>query len=179
MSVVTVRDPGPMARLRDVQADAGAPTEVFRLLTDSDGPQTLAQIAKLWAVPRGAFTRWFMETHADLFDAAAKVRADELVNGALADADAATPDDVSARKLNVDTKLRVAEKWDRARYGSKDFGPAGGMTVIVDRSCGGSVAITSSAGSVVVTGGVSAEREVFGSAAPAIPAEKSLEKLEI
>lgn len=179
MSAVAVRDPGPMARLRDIQADGAAPAEVFRLLTEADGPLTLAQIAKSWAVPRGAFTRWFMEKHSDLFDAAAKVRADELVNGALADAEAATPDDVSAKKLNVDTKLRVAEKWDRSRYGSKDIGPAGGMTVIVDRSCGGSVAITSSAGSVLVTGGVSAEREIFSPEASAIPAAKSLEKLEI
>lgn len=186
MSAVAVRDPGPMARLRDVQADEGAPGVIFQRLTEGD---TLATLAKAWALPKGAFTRWFMEKHGDLFDAAARVRADELVNEALAVADeqaevvkkdGTTFDpDVGRDKLRVDTRLKLAEKMDRVRYGSKDVGPAGGMTVIVDRSCGGSVAITSGAGSVLVTGGVSAEREIFSPEASAIPAEKSLEKLEI
>lgn len=158
-----------MARFADVRADAGAPQEVFRRLTEGE---TLREIAQAWAVPRGAFTRWYMETHSDLFDAAAKVRADELVNEALADAEAATAEDVAPRKLNVDTKLRVAEKWDRARYGAKDSGPVGGITVIVDRSCGGTVEISA--------GGATARIPLGGSTeASAIPAAVVLEKMEI
>lgn len=177
--VLTARDPGPMARLADVQADGGAAQEVFHRLTEG---LTLREIAKSWGVPRGAFTRWFMERHADLFDAAAKVRADELAQEALAISDeqeevvkkdGTTFDpDVPRDKLRVDTRLRLAEKWDRARYGSKDSGPVGGITVIVDRSCGGTVEISA--------GGATARIPLAGSTeASAIPAEKSLEKLEI
>ena len=100
-------------------ADVDAPGEVFRLLTDPDGPMTLKELAKLWAVPRGRFVEWFTTEHAGLYDAALKVRADELAHGALEIADGCEKDFAPVAKLQVDTRLRLASRWDRARYGEQ------------------------------------------------------------
>lgn len=149
MSAVAELDPGPMARLQEQQADPATPGIVFQRLCDGE---TLRDIAKAWKVPVGLFTQWFTEKHLTLFDAALKVRADQLANEALERADAADPETVGVAKLQADTRLKLAAQWDRARYGAKDSGPAGGgVTVIVDRSCGGTVEVTA--------GGVSARIE--------------------
>lgn len=129
VSVPVVPDLGPMARLEDVKRDEGAAAEVFRLLTEPDEPRTLKEIAKAWRVPRGRFVEWFTTQHKDLYDAALKVRTEELANEALsiADEQAAVEKkdgseydpDVPRDKLRVDTRLKLAEKWDRARYGAQ------------------------------------------------------------
>lgn len=141
-------DPGPLARLEDVKRDEGAPAEVFRLLTDPDGPGTLREIAKQWRVPRGKFVQWFTEEHGALYDAALKVRADELAHAALEIADeqeaiekkdGSTFDpDVPRDRLRVDTRLKLAEKWDRARYGAQVKVEHGG-TVAVDAGLLGTI----------------------------------------
>jgi hypothetical protein len=123
-------DPGPMARFEELKADEGAPGEVFRLLTDGDKPLTLNQIAKKWRVPKGRFVEWYTVEHADLYDSALKVLADELAHGALERADGATEGDVAPRKLQVDTRLKLIEKWDRARYGAQVKVDHGGAVAV-------------------------------------------------
>lgn len=108
-----------MARLVDVMSDEGSPSEVFRLLTDEGSPRTLAQIAKAWAVPRGRFVEWFTTKHADRYDAALKVLAEQLAQEALEKADAAEAEDLGPRKLQVETRLKIAARWDRDRYGDR------------------------------------------------------------
>lgn len=118
-----------MARLVDVMSDEGAPSEVFRLLTDEGAPRTLAQIAKAWAVPRGRFVEWFTTKHADRYDAALKVLADQLAHEALEIADeqkeAVRPDgskydsEVPRDKFRAETRLKIAARWDRDRYGDR------------------------------------------------------------
>lgn len=175
MSVTTLTigtDPGPLARLEEVKKDEIAPTVIFQRLCEGE---LLRDIARAWALPKGAFTHWFMEKHADKYDAAMKVRADDLAHEALKVADeqqeatkkdGTTYDpDVARDKLRVETRLKLAAQWDRARYGAKDQGPAGGgVTVIVDRSCGGQIAVHAGAASVLV-GGLSQERVISGTEA--------------
>lgn len=159
--VVHGSDPGPMARLEVVKAAAGTASVVFQRLTEGE---TLKSIAEDWQIPRGRFAQWFMDEHSDLFDDAEKVRAQDLKAEALERADSATVDDVAPRKLQVDTRMRLLPLMDRARYGaSKDAG-AGGVTVIVDRSCGGSVEVSAPGGSKVVVSQSSTE----ASAEPAV-----------
>jgi hypothetical protein len=120
-------DPGPMARFEELKLDADAPGEVFRLLTDG---KTLKEIAKAWRVPKGRFVEWYTVEHADLYDSALKVLADELAHGALERADGATEGDVAPRKLQVDTRLKLIEKWDRARYGAQVKVDHGGAVAV-------------------------------------------------
>lgn len=160
-------DPGPLARLESVKADASAPSVIFQRLTDAANPERLKDIAKAWGLPQGQFVLWFTTEHADLYDAALKVRAGELVLDALEISDeqhevtrgGKTYDpEVPRDKLRVETRLKLASHWDRARYGASKEGVAGGgIQVIVDRSCGGTVKIEA--------GGVSASVQIPGAEA--------------
>ena len=119
-------DPGPMARLEVVKVQAETPSVVFQRVAEGE---SLKAIAKSWQVPAGRFTEWFSTTHADLYDAALKVRADQLAHEALTISDeqaevekedGSTYDpQVPRDKLRVDTRLKLAGKWDRERYGDK------------------------------------------------------------
>lgn len=103
-----------MARLEDVKRDEFAPSEVFRRLTEGE---TLAKIALAWRVPKGRFVEWFTTNHAELYDAALKVRAADLAFDAMQAALDATPEDVAVRKLQADVALKLAAKFDRVRFG--------------------------------------------------------------
>ncbi len=103
-----------MARLEAVKADPLAPSVVFQRLCDEED---LRDIAKAWLVPKGRFVEWFTTEHADLFDAAMKVRAADYAIEAMKAALAATPEDVAVRKLQADVALKLASKFDRARFG--------------------------------------------------------------
>ncbi|MDZ4248680.1 MAG: hypothetical protein U0990_01130, partial [Candidatus Nanopelagicales bacterium] len=122
----------PMARLEVVKADAGAPSVIFQRLADGE---SLKEIAKQWAVPKGRFVEWFTTTHTDLYDAALKVRAADLALEAIDIAD--TPekgvktktrpdgslevsegDMIEHRRLQIETRKWLAEKFDRQRYGN-------------------------------------------------------------
>lgn len=117
MSALEEHDPGPLARFEEVKADAAVPMMVFGRVCDGE---TLRGIAKEWRVPRGRFIEWFTAEHAALYDSALKIRADELAHEALSRADgAATPEEVPAARLQVDTRLKLAAKWDRRRYGEE------------------------------------------------------------
>lgn len=166
-TLTVAADPGKVARLEAVKADPAAPQVIFHRVADGE---TLKEIAQEWQIPRGAFVLWFTTKFPELYDAALKARADDLAHEALAIADEQSEvvkengqtydPDVPRDKLRVDTRLKLASQWDRARYGAKDTGPAGGgITVVVDRSCGGKVEITAG-GSTLTVGGVSQEREI-------------------
>ena len=130
-------DPGPIARLEAVVAQEHTPSVVFQRVTDGE---TLREIAKAWQVPAGLFMEWFTTEYASLYDTALRLRADDLAHDALAVSegpprqavnaegdplldDAGQPvivaPDVARDKLRVDTKLKLAGKWDRDRYGEK------------------------------------------------------------
>ena len=114
MSAAAGSDPGPMARLEAVKADQSTPSVVFQRVCDGE---TLREIAKAWGLPKGRFVEWFTTEHSALYDRALQVRADELAHETLEIADGASPEDSAPRKLRVDTRLKLAEKWDRQRYG--------------------------------------------------------------
>lgn len=105
-----------MARLAAVKADENAPSVVFQRLCDGE---ELRDVAKSWRCPKGRFLEWFTTEHADLFDAAMKVRAADYAIEAMNAALAATPEDVAVRKLQADVALKLASKFDRARFGEQ------------------------------------------------------------
>jgi hypothetical protein len=106
------------------------------------------------------------------YEAILAAKAEELVHEALDDvAEAVDVPSAAVARVKSDVKLKVASKWDRYRYGdAKDAGGSGGITVVVDRSCGGQVSIESGEHRVVV-GGVSQEKIVSGAEASTLPAE--------
>ena len=131
-----VGDPGPMARLGAVVALPETPSVVFQRVCDGE---TLKEIAKAWGLPVGRFTEWVLMKHEGMYDAALKVRADQLAHEALERADGADAESVGPAKLQVDTRLKLAGKWDRGRYGE---------VVKVDRT----ITVTADAGLIGLAG---------------------------
>ena len=103
-----------MARLEAVVALSETVSVVFQRVCDGE---SLRVIAKAWGVPVGRFTEWVLMKHEGMYDAALKVRADQLAHEALEKADGADAESVGPAKLQVDTRLKLAGKWDRSRYG--------------------------------------------------------------
>lgn len=142
-------DPGPMARFEVVKASADMPKVIFHRVSEGE---SLKGLAKEWELPRGEFVSWYMTEYSELYDAALKVRADELAHDCIAISDEQAEverkdgskfdPDVPRDKLRVDARLKMLEKWDRPRYGAKEDKSGSGITVIVDRSCGGTVEIS-------------------------------------
>lgn len=115
-SIAITGDPGPLARLEMVVAQSETPSVVFQRVAEGE---SLRAIAKSWEVPAGRFAEWYTTEHAELYDAALKVRADQLAHERLEIADAATPETVGVAKLRSETRGNLAGKWDRERYGDK------------------------------------------------------------
>jgi len=108
-------DSGPLARLEEFKTNEHFPEEVFGRVAEG---QTLRAIARSLGLPPAPFSRWYMEVHGDLYDKARIARAEDLVGDAL---DAATADlgkdEVPAAKLKAEILMKVASKYDKARYG--------------------------------------------------------------
>lgn len=177
MDLARTADPGPLARLDEVKADTAAPSVIFQRLCERE---TLAQIAKAWGLPKGRFFEWFTTEHAPLYDAALKVLAGELAFESLDIADEQAEvvkkdgskfdPEVPRDKLRVDTRLRLASHLDRARYGAAKDAAGGGITVVVDRSCGGAVTV-----GVKDAGGNQAAVRIGSAEASALPGAISQE----
>ena len=129
---VVPADPGPMARLESLKTDEHAVNEIFHRLTD-DEPQTLAEIAKSWRVPKGKFTEWFLTEHAERYEMALKVLGAEIGHAVKRMVDEVTPETLGIVKLRTDRYLRLAGHWDPARYAPKaeDRRGGGGAPVLV------------------------------------------------
>ena len=125
-----------MARLEAVVALPETASVVFQRVCDGE---TLKEIAKAWGLPVGRFTEWVLMKHEGMYDAALKVRADQLAHEALERADGADAESVGPAKLQVDTRLKLAGKWDRGRYGE---------VVKVDRT----ITLTADAGLIGLAG---------------------------
>lgn len=141
-------NPGPLANFEAMKADEGAPLEIFLRVADGE---TLKSLAAQWHVAKGKFIHWFTTEHAELYDAALKVCAAELALEAYEAArgtprqavnaegkplfdDAGKPIlevlDVARDKLRADVALKIAGKWDRARYGESVQVRHSGETVV-------------------------------------------------
>ena len=110
------------------------------------------------------------------YSVAKRIKSEILVHRALETA--AGADDP---KLEIDTSFRVAKAWDAGQYGDRgEKGGGGGITVVIDKSCGGAVRIGLQDGdgnvaAVEVGGGVSRETLVNSTEPRFSGAEEDLE----
>ena len=139
---------GRLERLDLVMDDPDAMSVICQRVSDGE---SLKAIGRSWELPVGRFVAWVTADaeRKAAYEAALRVRADELAHEALEVADEqavaysknGTPfdPDVPRDNLRVKTRLALAGLWDRERYGQG--GGAGGKTtrVIVDRDCTGAV----------------------------------------
>jgi hypothetical protein len=118
--------------LTSVEKAEGTLDEMKQRITDGE---TLLQVSQALNVPHGLFASWIEDepTRMEMYKAALRVRADGLLHAALTTAAntqagqtvkegpdgtvITTEDMLGHRKLIVDTNLKVAARWDPARFG--------------------------------------------------------------
>ena len=82
--------------------------------------ETLQDLAAIWDVPYGRLAKWIADDDGrrGQYEGALMLRADLEAMKAIEIADAES-EDVARDKLRVDTRLKLAGKWDRKRYGER------------------------------------------------------------
>lgn len=139
-AVLTRPDPGPMQRFREVIAEDATIGVIVQRLTDGE---TLRDIAKAWQVPYGKLAEWMVEDRerSEKYNAALKIWADSLAQECVRIADeqaevvkrdgSSFDPDVPRDKLRIDTRLKLAGKWNRERYGDQtDLKVSGHVSLI-------------------------------------------------
>lgn len=133
-------DQGPLARLREATADPSTMSVIVQRITDADEPETLKEIARAWKVPLGRLAEWITEDRerSEQYANALRIAAEQHALDALKIAEGTprqaldpagkplfdeagkpiviTPD-VARDKLRVDTRLKLASKLAREKFG--------------------------------------------------------------
>lgn len=92
---------------------------VVQRLTDGE---TLKQIAESWKIPYGRLAQWIIESRerTTQYNAALAIWADSIAQECVSIADGGAEGESHHRdKLRIDTRLKLAGKWDRGRYGDQ------------------------------------------------------------
>jgi terminase small subunit-like protein len=105
-----------MARFAEVIADPQTMGVIAQRIVDGE---TLREICKAWKVPHGKMFEWISEDRgrAEQYLNALRICSETDVHEVVPLADAAKPEDVGVRKLQIYARLQRAEKFDRGRFG--------------------------------------------------------------
>ena len=127
-----------MQRLEIVKNDSLTMEIVIQRVLDGE---SLKAIARSWKLPVTRFIKWISDDEKRLaeYEGALRIRADELVYEAVERAEGVVgPDgelsEVARDKLVIDTNLKVAAMWDRAKYGGEKTTGGAGINIIINRS---------------------------------------------
>jgi hypothetical protein len=134
----------PLARLDEVKADPTTMSVISQRVAEGE---TLKEIALAWQVPAGLLLRWVQEDDERWaeYERSLALRADALIAETVAISDEQNEvvkengqtfdPDVPRDKLRIDTRLKVAARYDRRRFGNTDSegGGGGGLKVVVVR----------------------------------------------
>jgi hypothetical protein len=97
-------------------ADPVSETLVVQRIAEGE---TLVEICRSLELPYSLVAQWIVEDAERVrqYDGALALWADAEAQRCIAVADGATPEDVAVAKLRISTRLSLAGKWDRRRYG--------------------------------------------------------------
>jgi hypothetical protein len=113
-----VRDPGPMARFREIVADTSTMGEIVHRLADG---KTLKRIAKDWGIPYGRLAEWVTEDRerSEQYAMALAIWVDSLAQESVGIADDVEEDRdaVAKAKLQTSVRMGLATRLNRQRYG--------------------------------------------------------------
>ena len=121
-------NPGPVARFEHVIRQPDTMSIIVQRLTDGE---RLREIARAWEIPYGRLAAWIAEDaeRKSQYEAALAIWADSLAQEAVAIADEQAEvrkengetfdPNVQRDKLRIETRLKLAARWNRERYGEK------------------------------------------------------------
>lgn len=112
-------DPGPIERFEGVIARPDTMSVIVQRVTDAEDPQTLKEIARSWKIPLGRLAEWITadRERSEQYAAALRLAGETAALDVLRIADAAVPEDVQVRKLQVDARRWYAGRLARERFG--------------------------------------------------------------
>lgn len=114
-------DQGPLARLAECIADPATMSIIVQKITDADSPETLKDIARAWQVPLGRLAEWITEDRerSEQYANALRIASEQLALESIRIADDVIPEAgaVQKAKLQVDTRLKIASKLAREKFG--------------------------------------------------------------
>lgn len=160
-------DPGPLARFRETIEDPTTLSVIVQRVTDGE---TLKDIAVAWKIPYGRLAEWLIEDRerSEQYNQALAIWVDSLAHESvkIADDGGAEAGKVQRDKLRIDTRLKLAGKLNRPRYGDA-----------VEHKHTGSVSLISVLSSLPRGRVVDVTPEAATGALPAPAGETSLEKI--
>lgn len=110
----------PSARWQEARDDPLTPDVIVQRVANGE---TLKEICVSRGWPYSLVAQWVVETAgmAGMYEQALALAGDALAAETVAISDDAAgcvnPHDVTAAKLRIDTRLKLASRWNRARYG--------------------------------------------------------------
>jgi hypothetical protein len=111
-------DPGPLARFRETIEDPTTLSVIVQRVTDGE---TLKEIATAWKIPYGRLAEWLIEDRerSEQYNQALQIWSDSLAQESvkIADEGGSEAGEVQRDKLRIDTRLKLAGKLNRPRYG--------------------------------------------------------------
>lgn len=112
-------------------ADENTPSIIVQRIADGE---TLRDICASRDVPYSLVAKWIAQTPGlkAQYDVALQLWGDALAQETVAISDKADPENVAGAKLAVDTRMKLASKWDRDRYGEKVKHEHSGAVVHID-----------------------------------------------
>lgn len=126
-----------METLARVVADPLTPDVIAQRVAEGE---TLPDICTAWNVPYGQLARWLRADEArwTAYEEALAIWADAEAQRCISIADEADtglgPVGVAHAKLQIETRLRLAEKWNRRQYGTKlEEGGGDGLTIVIQQ----------------------------------------------
>ena len=112
---------GKVDRWRVIEGEAGTLEVICTRVSEGE---SLADIARAWNVPKGLMGRWLAESpeRMQAYKGALSLWGDEKAQECIGLADGADTEGgagIAHAKLQIDTRLKLAAKWNQEMYGDK------------------------------------------------------------
>lgn len=118
---LSLRLPDLMGKVARWELVRGEPETMDILALRVMEGEPLRDICRAWGVPHGLVGKWIAESpeRMQVYKGALAIWGDAEAQSTIGIADGASPEDMSVCKLQIDTRLKLAAKWNQEMYGDK------------------------------------------------------------
>ena len=118
---LSLRLPDLMGKVARWELVRGEPETMDILALRVMEGEPLRDICRAWGVPHGLVGKWIAESpeRMQVYKGALAIWGDAEAQSTIGIADGASPEDMSVCKLQIDTRLKLAAKWNQEMYGDR------------------------------------------------------------